>query len=277
MRNSRTTGLTALCLTVGLALVAALDGGSALADAADEAPAPEAPTSTTEAPTTTTVPAPAPEAPPAEEAPAAPAADEAPPAEATTTTVATAPRAAPAQREAAPRRQTQPRRGGERWGPDPRWIDYGNCGRGITACSVAKSHQAQGLRQWRNGRWFRWGNDLVQGDRGETWAAFKAEARQRRYANAARNRGRSGGGSGGGGSLVAHWAGVANCESGGNWSINTGNGYYGGLQFSLSTWRAYGGQGYPHQQSAEYQASIAENVRTRSGLGHWPHCGRYYR
>ena len=47
------------------------------------------------------------------------------------------------------------------------------------------------------------------------------------------------------------WDRLAQCESGGNWSINTGNGYYGGLQFSLSTWRAYGGDGYPHQASRE--------------------------
>ena len=45
------------------------------------------------------------------------------------------------------------------------------------------------------------------------------------------------------------WDRVAQCESGGNWSINTGNGYYGGLQFSLSTWRAFGGSGMPHQAS----------------------------
>ncbi len=44
------------------------------------------------------------------------------------------------------------------------------------------------------------------------------------------------------------WDQLAQCESGGNWAINTGNGYYGGLQFNLNTWRAYGGTGYPHQQ-----------------------------
>ncbi len=71
----------------------------------------------------------------------------------------------------------------------------------------------------------------------------------------------------------ANWDRVAACESGGNWSINTGNGYYGGLQFSLSTWRAYGGTGYPNQNSKAQQIRIAENVRTQSGLGHWPVCG----
>src|SRR3954447_9643136 len=47
-------------------------------------------------------------------------------------------------------------------------------------------------------------------------------------------------------SAAAHdWTGVAQCESGGNWSINTGNGYYGGVQFSQSTWEAYGGAPHP--------------------------------
>lgn len=77
--------------------------------------------------------------------------------------------------------------------------------------------------------------------------------------------------------LVWHWQGVANCESGGNWSTNTGNGYYGGLQFSLSSWQALGGPGYPHQQDAYTQARYAERLKARQGLGAWPHCGRYYR
>ena len=71
----------------------------------------------------------------------------------------------------------------------------------------------------------------------------------------------------------ANWDRVAACESGGNWAINTGNGYYGGLQFNLGTWRAYGGTGYPNQNSKAQQIRIAENVRTQSGLGHWPVCG----
>jgi len=71
------------------------------------------------------------------------------------------------------------------------------------------------------------------------------------------------------------WDQLAQCESGGNWAINTGNGYYGGLQFSLSTWRGYGGRGYPHQQSREYQISIAEKVRNANGgYGSWPHCSQ---
>ncbi len=77
--------------------------------------------------------------------------------------------------------------------------------------------------------------------------------------------------------LVWRWSGVANCESGGNWYINTGNGYYGGVQFLLSTWRSVGGQGYPHQNSPGEQAYRAEILKNRSGLGQWPVCGRYYR
>ena len=72
------------------------------------------------------------------------------------------------------------------------------------------------------------------------------------------------------------WDRLAGCESGGNWGINTGNGYYGGLQFNLGTWQAYGGQGMPNEQPAWYQAQIADRVRVDSGLGHWPHCGAYY-
>ncbi len=71
------------------------------------------------------------------------------------------------------------------------------------------------------------------------------------------------------------WDQLAACESGGNWAINTGNGYYGGLQFSLSTWQSYGGPGYPHQQSRETQIMIAERVRAATGgYGSWPHCSQ---
>jgi hypothetical protein len=78
-------------------------------------------------------------------------------------------------------------------------------------------------------------------------------------------------------SLVWHWSGVAECESGGDWGINTGNGYYGGLQFTLSTWRSVGGSGYPHQHSAAEQAYRADILRRRAGTGQWPHCGIHYR
>jgi uncharacterized protein YabE (DUF348 family) len=68
------------------------------------------------------------------------------------------------------------------------------------------------------------------------------------------------------------WDKLAQCESGGNWSINTGNGYYGGLQFSLSTWRAYGGTGYPHQASRDEQIRIAKKLQADAGWGAWPAC-----
>jgi resuscitation-promoting factor RpfB len=68
------------------------------------------------------------------------------------------------------------------------------------------------------------------------------------------------------------WDKLAECESGGNWSINTGNGYYGGLQFSLSTWRAYGGSGMPHEASREEQIAIAEKLQADAGWGSWPAC-----
>jgi len=72
-----------------------------------------------------------------------------------------------------------------------------------------------------------------------------------------------------------NWDAVAQCESGGNWSINTGNGYYGGLQFSQSTWQAFGGSGYAHNASKAEQIRVAENVLATQGVGAWPTCGAY--
>lgn len=69
------------------------------------------------------------------------------------------------------------------------------------------------------------------------------------------------------------WDAVAACESGGNWGINTGNGYYGGLQFSPSTWSANGGAGMPHTASRSEQIRVAENVLSTQGIGAWPTCG----
>lgn len=71
-----------------------------------------------------------------------------------------------------------------------------------------------------------------------------------------------------------NWDAIAQCESGGNWHINTGNGYYGGLQFSLSTWHAFGGSGNPADASREEQIRIAEKVLTSQGIGAWPVCGK---
>ncbi len=72
------------------------------------------------------------------------------------------------------------------------------------------------------------------------------------------------------------WDQLAECESGGNWAANTGNGYYGGLQFNLDTWQGYGGSGYPHENSREEQIRIAEKVRDANGGGYgsWPACSQ---
>jgi resuscitation-promoting factor RpfA len=74
----------------------------------------------------------------------------------------------------------------------------------------------------------------------------------------------------------SEWDAVAQCEAGGNWSINTGNGYYGGLQFSASTWAAYGGTQYAasaDQASKADQIAVAEKVLAAQGKGAWPNCG----
>lgn len=70
------------------------------------------------------------------------------------------------------------------------------------------------------------------------------------------------------------WDAIAQCESGGNWSISTGNGYSGGLQFTPSTWRANGGSGSAANASREEQIRVAENVLHAQGIGAWPVCGR---
>jgi uncharacterized protein YabE (DUF348 family) len=73
------------------------------------------------------------------------------------------------------------------------------------------------------------------------------------------------------------WDRIAECESGGNWSINSGNGYYGGLQFDHGTWAAYGGTAYAYNAnlaSKAQQIAIAEKVKAdRGGYGAWPVCG----
>jgi resuscitation-promoting factor RpfA len=90
---------------------------------------------------------------------------------------------------------------------------------------------------------------------------------------------------GGGIALAAHaaaapdseWDHVASCESGGNWGINTGNGYHGGLQFSQGTWAAHGGGEYAtsaNQATRDQQIAVAERVLASQGRGAWPVCGR---
>jgi LysM repeat protein len=73
-----------------------------------------------------------------------------------------------------------------------------------------------------------------------------------------------------------NWDAVAACESGGNWAINTGNGYFGGLQWTLATWHANGGSGSPVGASREQQIAVANRIIAKQGmtqgLGNWPVC-----
>ncbi|MFF9124233.1 transglycosylase family protein [Streptomyces sp. NPDC014889] len=76
---------------------------------------------------------------------------------------------------------------------------------------------------------------------------------------------------------ASQWDAVAQCESGGNWSINTGNGFYGGLQFTNSTWAGYGGTAYASRAdlaSKSQQIAVAEKVLAGQGKGAWPVCGK---
>ena len=80
-----------------------------------------------------------------------------------------------------------------------------------------------------------------------------------------------------GAATTATWDRLARCESGGNWHINTGNGYYGGLQFSSSTWTAFGGTAYASRAdlaARAQQIAVAEKVLAAQGRGAWPTCGR---
>lgn len=73
-----------------------------------------------------------------------------------------------------------------------------------------------------------------------------------------------------------NWDAVAQCESGGNWSINTGNGFYGGLQFTEGTWLANGGGQYASSADVAtpaQQIAVAERVLASQGIGAWPVCG----
>jgi len=106
---------------------------------------------------------------------------------------------------------------------------------------------------------------------------------------------RLGGGGGGGGDreAVAHhayattgstvagggvwdrvWDRIAQCESGGDWSTDTGNGFFGGLQFTRSSWQAAGGTGMPNQASRSEQIRVAINLQRMQGWGAWPTCSR---
>jgi hypothetical protein len=70
------------------------------------------------------------------------------------------------------------------------------------------------------------------------------------------------------------WDALAECESGGNWEINTGNGYYGGIQFSESSWHAVGGTGLPHEHPRDTQIAMGIRLWESSGWGAWPACTR---
>jgi len=70
----------------------------------------------------------------------------------------------------------------------------------------------------------------------------------------------------------AAWDRLAQCESGGNWAANTGNGYYGGIQFSLGSWQGVGGSGRPDEASRETQIAMGQRLWDQGGWGHWPGC-----
>ncbi len=70
------------------------------------------------------------------------------------------------------------------------------------------------------------------------------------------------------------WDELAQCESGGDWSINTGNGFGGGLQFTDSTWKAFGGSGDPEDAGREEQIQVAERVKAEQGMNAWPTCSK---
>ena len=74
----------------------------------------------------------------------------------------------------------------------------------------------------------------------------------------------------------ANWSAIAACESGGNWNASTGNGFYGGLQFTEQTWLGYGGGQYAssaNQATKAQQIAVAERVLAGQGIGAWPTCG----
>ena len=76
---------------------------------------------------------------------------------------------------------------------------------------------------------------------------------------------------------TVNWTAVAQCESGGNWHISTGNGFYGGLQFTEATWFGYGGGQYAtsaNLASPAEQIAVAQRVLAGQGIGAWPVCGR---
>jgi LysM repeat protein len=106
-------------------------------------------------------------------------------------------------------------------------------------------------------RWIR-----VEAPTRRSWSSSRSRTTSRRTSAAA------------GGGRNGVWDRLAACESGGDWGTNTGNGYYGGLQFSSSTWRSLGGSGVASQASRAKQIQIAKRLQRRSGWEAWPACSR---
>ena len=75
-------------------------------------------------------------------------------------------------------------------------------------------------------------------------------------------------------SAETNWDELAQCESGGDWNTQTGNGFGGGLQFTDSTWRAFGGSGQPENASRSEQIRVAERVKAEQGMDAWPTCSK---
>ena len=75
-------------------------------------------------------------------------------------------------------------------------------------------------------------------------------------------------------SADTNWDQLAQCESGGKWNTNTGNGFKGGLQFTDSTWKAFGGKGQAHRASKGEQIRVAERVKSEQGMNAWPTCSK---
>ena len=90
---------------------------------------------------------------------------------------------------------------------------------------------------------------------------------------ARRSGGASSGNGGSGGGAGGRWAAIRQCESGGNYFTNTGNGYYGAYQFSQSTWQGLGYSGLPSNAPPAVQDQAAQQLQSRSGWGQWPVCG----
>jgi hypothetical protein len=112
----------------------------------------------------------------------------------------------------------------------------------------------------------------------DLWSGASVEARATvpgydRYVTGASTRGPSGTA---GPTTEPVWDRLARCESSGNWAIDTGNGYFGGLQFDAATWRAYGGTEFApaaHRATREQQIAVASRVRDdRGGYGSWSGC-----